>query len=255
MPTINALNQLCNQLKLTAIEKHAEQAIIEAQRNKQCYLSFLYQLFEQESDLRNSRRTTRYIKAARFPQIKTLNGFDFSKAPHLDETLIRQLATGSYIEKAEPIIFIGEPGTGKTHLATSLGYACAESGISVRFVTASQLANSLIEAKDARVLNRLNAHYQRFGVLIIDELGYLPLSKIDAELVFQVLSVRQEQRPVIITTNLPFSEWTNVFTDHRLCRAVIDRLTHRAHIIETGTQSARLTETLKRQAKRLGKNK
>lgn len=248
MSTIDTLKQLCTQLKLSALIKHVEYAIKEAQKHQPTYLSFIHRLLEKEWDLRVSRRTARYIKAAKFPQVKTLDSFLFSKATHLPEPLIRELMTGQYIKQAEPIILIGEPGTGKTHLASALGYAAAEMGVRVRFVTASHLANSLIEAKDAKELNRLHAYYNRFGLLIVDELGYLPLRKTDAELVFQVFSARQEQRPIIITTNLPFSEWTSIFPDPRLCRAIVDRLTHRAHIIETGTQSARLAEALEKQS-------
>jgi DNA replication protein DnaC len=240
---------LCGQLKLPIVAKQAIPLEEVAQRQNKSHLSYLGELLVQEWDKRLASRAARRVKEARFPQVKTLEGFDFSQSPNLPETQLKKLAEGAYVKNAEPIIFIGEPGTGKTHLASALGYAAAEQGTSVRFVTASFLANSLIEARDARVLSRLNAHYQKFGLLIIDELGYLPLNKADAELIFQVLSARQEQKPVIITTNLPFSEWTNVFPDQRLCRALVDRLTHRAHIIETGIQSARLKETLERQVK------
>ena len=141
---------------------------------------------------------------------------------------------------------LGEPGTGKTHLATALGVAAAQRGRSVRFVTAARLATELAEARDAHALGRVVGRYSRIEVLVLDELGYVPLGRTDAELLFQVLSERQERRPVIVTTNLPFGEWTSVFSDARLCRAVVDRLTHRAHIIETGSQSIRLAETLAR---------
>jgi len=250
----NEVISLCQRLKLTTLSKQAIPLSEAAVRQQQSHLDYLGTLLTDELEQRLLRRAARRIKEARFPQIKTLEGFDFASAPHLPEARLRKLADGAYIDNAEPIIFMGEPGTGKTHLASALGYAAAHQGKTVRFVTASFLANSLIEAKDARVLSRLTMHYQRFGVLIIDELGYLPINKADAELIFQVLSARQEQRPVIITTNLPFSEWTSVFPDQRLCRALVDRLTHKAHIIETGEQSARLQETLALQsAKRISK--
>ena len=143
------------------------------------------------------------------------------------------------------VVRIDKPGTGKTHLATALGIAAAHHGFKVRFITVAELANLLMEAKDARLLSSIVKRFVKPDVLILDELGYLPLRQADAELLFQVLSQRQEHKPIIVTTNLPFSEWTTVFPNPRLCKAVIDRLTHRAHIIETGDQSARLAETLK----------
>lgn len=241
---------LCRQLRLSTMAKQILPLQEAAERQKYTHLQYVGELLEEEFEQRAIRKAANRVRAARFPQIKTLEGFDFTQSPHIQQGQILKLSKGEYIDKAEPIIFIGEPGSGKTHLATALGYAAAQQGVSVRFVTASFLANSLIEAKDAHVLSKLTMHYQRYDVLIIDELGYLPLNKADAELIFQVLSGRQEQRPVIITTNLPFSEWTNVFPDQRLCRALIDRLTHRAHIIETGEISARLRETLDREAKK-----
>jgi DNA replication protein DnaC len=177
---------------------------------------------------------------------KTLASFDFRRAPALPEVQIRQLAEGDYIDRAETVILMGEPGTGKTHLATALGVAAANQGRAVRFASAGRLVNELVEAKDARELGRLVGRYSRLDLLVLDELGYLPLSKADAELLFQVLSERHERRALVLTTNLPFGEWTTVFPDPRLCRAVIDRLTHRAHIIETGMQSIRLQEALRR---------
>ena len=180
-----------------------------------------------------------------------MEGFDFTRAPHLPEGRIRELAAGSYIAKAEPILFLGEPGTGKTHLATAIGMAAARQGRSVRFTTAGKLINELVESKDAHQLGRIVGRYSRVDVLIIDEFGYYPLGKNDAELLFQVIGERQERQPVILTTNLPFGEWTSIFPDPRLCRAVVDRLTHRAHIIETGSQSIRLEDALIR-AKQAG---
>ena len=240
---------LCQQLKLSTVAKQAVVLSETATRQQQDHLSYLHQLLSEEAEQRFLRRAAKKVREAHFPQVKTLASFDFTQAPHLPESRLRQLAEGTYINNAEPIIFLGEPGTGKTHLATALGYAAAQQGVSVRFVSASFLANSLIEAKDAHVLSKMTLHYQRFGVLIIDELGYLPLNKTDSELLFQVLSARQEQKPVIITTNLPFSEWTSVFPDQRLCRALVDRLTHKAHIIETGEQSCRLKDSLGGQLK------
>ena len=237
--------ELCKALRLPALRRDSVRVAGEAARQGIGHLGFLEQLLETEWSERIERRAARRIKEAGFPQIKTLESFDFSRAPHLPEALIRELAEGRYIEAAEPVLCIGEPGTGKTHLAIALGVAAAQQGHSVRFATAAQLATELVEARDARELGRAVARYNRAETLVLDELGYVPLSRVDAELLFRVLAERQERRPVIVTTNLPFGEWTQVFPDPRLCKAVVDRLTFRAHIIETGSESMRLAAGLK----------
>jgi len=240
---------LCRHLQLPTIGREASRLATEASRQQLSPLAYLAQVLALEVAEREERRAQRRIKAAGFPLPKTLESFDFQRAPHLPEALLRQLATGTYIAPAEPILLLGESGTGKTHLATALGMAAAQAGRAVRFLTAAQLVTELIEARTAHDLNRLVSRYTRIEVLIVDELGYLPLSRADADLLFRVLSERHERRPVIVTTNLPFSEWTSVFPDARLCRAVVDRLTHRAHLIDTGTESLRLAEALARTPK------
>ena len=252
IPVEAEVTALCRTLKLPAVGRDAVRLAEEACRQGTAHLNYLAQLLEIEHREREARRTARRLKAAGFPLVKTLEGFDFKWAPHLPEVRIRELAVGHYIDQAESVILLGEPGTGKTHLAIALGVAAAQKGRSVRFVTAAQLATELTEARDAHALGRIVGRYRRVEVLVLDELGYVPLGRTDAELLFQVLSERQERRPVIVTTNLPFGEWTSVFSDARLCRAVVDRLTHRAHIIETGSQSIRLAETLTRS--KLGDN-
>jgi DNA replication protein DnaC len=242
---------LCRHLKLPTVGREASQLADEVRRQGVGPLEYLSRLLMSEMKEREERRAARRIKEAGFPLVKTLEGFDFTRAPHLPEGRIRELAAGSYIAKAEPILFLGEPGTGKTHLATAIGMAAARQGRSVRFTTAGKLINELVESKDAHQLGRIVGRYSRVDVLIIDEFGYYPLGKNDAELLFQVIGERQERQPVILTTNLPFGEWTSIFPDPRLCRAVVDRLTHRAHIIETGSQSIRLEDALIR-AKQAG---
>ena len=244
--------ELCRTLRLPSVVRNASSAADRWRRQSGDPLAYLAELLENEVTERNERRALRRLKEAGFPMVKTLEGFDFRRAPDLPESLLRSLSEGSYIERAESVIFIGEPGTGKTHLATALGTAAAQQGRSVRFVTTGKLVNELVEAKDARSLGRIIGRYSRVQVLIVDELGYVPLSKADAELLFQVFSERHEKQPVILTTNLPFSEWTSVFPDPRLCRALIDRLTHRAHIIETGDRSVRLEDALGRRKARRG---
>lgn len=245
---------VCEGLRLKTVSQRLmdfSNHIADWEEKHEQYLCYIHNLLEFEYKHRQEIRTLRLIKEARFLILKGLESFDFNQAPHLPEQKIRDLTKGFYISDAEPIIFLGESGSGKTHLATAIGYCNVQLGYSVRFVTASHLANELIEAHNAHHLSKVIDYYNKFSVLIVDELGYLPLSKTDAELVFQVLSKRHEQKPIIITTNLPFSEWTSVFPDKRLCRAVVDRITHRAHIIETGTRSARLAETLTKMNKKV----
>jgi len=243
------LKEACRNLRLSRVHETALEWE-ETYAKEDSHLNFLTSLLHHEWEQRLKESASRRIKAANFPKIKTIESFDFIKSSHLPENKIRNLLIGNYIAQAEPIILLGEPGTGKTHLATAFGYAAATQGSSVKFVTAAKLANDLVEAKDGFQLNRLMNMYRRTKLLIIDELGYLPLRKQDAELIFQLLSDRHELLPLIITTNLPFNEWTTVFTDKRLCRALLDRITHRAHIIETGIQSARLAESLTKKNKK-----
>lgn len=240
---------LCRELKLPTVARDALTLAEEATRQGVSVLEYLLQLLRAEVTERRERRAQRRIKEAAFPRMKTLEGFDFTRNREVSEALIRRLANGEYIDHAESVILLGEPGTGKTHLATALGVEAAQQGRRVRFATAGALVNELIEARDGRELNRVMRRYSRLELVVLDELAYLPLGSADAELLFQVLSERHERRAVIITTNLPFAEWTSVFPNERLCRALIDRLTHRAHIIETGTQSVRLLDALKRQPK------
>jgi DNA replication protein DnaC len=242
--------ELCKEMKLPAVARDAIRKAAEATRQGTEPLAYLVDLLETELAERQARRAHRRIRDAGFPVVKTLESFDFARAPHLPESLIRQLCGGEYIDKAEPIIFVGEPGTGKTHLACALGEAAAGQGRRVRFTTAAGLVTELVEAQDAHELGRVVRRYGKVSLLILDELAYMPLARSDAELLFRVLGERTERLPVVITTNLPFSEWTSMFPDPRLCRAIMDRLTHRAHIIETGTESIRLKDALARQSEK-----
>lgn len=239
------LIDLCQRLQLSTVAKRIEQVCQQAARQQPSHADFLLDLLTEEEEARLQRRCCRRVKEAKFPRVKTLEGFDFSRAPQLPERLIRSLAEGSYLEEARAIIFMGEPGTGKTHLASALGYGAAQQGKRVRFTTVSQLVNLLIEARDSHSLSSIIQRYAGYKLLILDELGYVPLSKTDAELLFQVMSQRQESFATIVTTNLPFSEWTSIFPDQRLCKALVDRITHKAHIIETGEHSIRLQQTQK----------
>lgn len=240
-----ALTELCKELRLPCVAREAARLASECDRQNRDSLQFLSELLQLEVSQRRQRRATKRLREAGFPISKTLASFDFSRTVTVSEGALRRLSEGQYISNGEPVILLGEPGTGKTHLATALGVAAAEQGRKVRFVTAARLATELIEARNDLELNRVVARYAKVELLVLDELGYLPLSESDSELLFRVLSERHERKSTIVTTNLPFSEWTSVFPDPRLCRALVDRLTHRAHIIETGSQSQRLSESLK----------
>ena len=211
---------------------------------------YLAQLFEMELDDRSQRRAERRLAEARFPHRKRLEDFHFEESA-VSPTQLHQLAKGEYLARAENVIFIGDSGTGKSHLATALGIAACQQGRRVRFSTVAALVNELEEAQDAHQLSRVVRRYAGIELLICDELGYVQTSATGAELLFQVLAERNEAASLIVTTNLPFGEWTRIFADARLCKAVVDRLTFGAHIIETGTDSWRLRRSLERAARKV----
>ena len=193
--------------------------------------------------MENGRK--RRLRDAKFPLLKPLETFHFEAAPDLDTRMIKELISGQYITKARNVIFLGRSGTGKTHLATALGMEACRQGIRTRFVTGCAFANELIEARDEKVLSRVIKRYAGYGLLIVDELGYVPFSKEGAELLFQALAERHEKKSVIITTNLGFGDWTQIFGDPTLTAALLDRITHKARIINCIWESYRLKDTLK----------
>jgi DNA replication protein DnaC len=222
----------------------------EAARERRSHVGYLEALLATELEEREAHAVARRLKDAHLPTLKTLDEFDFRQAPHLPAARIRALAEGGYVDRAEPVIFIGECGTGKTHLLTGLCVAACRQKRRVRFTTAAALVNELVEAKHAMQLARVLARYARYDLIAIDEVGYVPLADIGAELLFQIVADRTEKAALILTTNLPFSEWTQVVPHARLCKALLDRITDGAHIIETGTDSYRFRRTLeKRQNK------
>ena len=194
--------------------------------------------------MENGRK--RRIQEARFPLIKPIETFQCEAAPDLDIRQLKELLGGHYIQEARNIIFLGRSGTGKTHLATALGMEACRQGVRTRFVTGCALANELIEARDERLLSRVMRRYGSYGLLIVDELGYVPFSKEGAELLFQVLAERHEKKSVIITTNLGFGDWTQIFGEPTLTAALLDRITHKAHVITCSWESYRLRDTLKK---------
>lgn len=204
------------------------------------YPAFLLRLAERELIERERKAAERRIKDARFPVVKTIESFDFAAQPSINQQAVRQLLAGDYIGRRENVLLVGNPGTGKTHLATALGHAACAEGRKVRFVTASALVTQLMEAREDRSLRRLLKQMERLDLIILDELGYVPFSKAGAELLFDVISRAYERTSVIITTNLPFENWTEVLGSERLTGAMLDRLTHRVHILEANGESYRL---------------
>jgi DNA replication protein DnaC len=205
---------------------------------------FLLRLAELELSERQRQVTDRRVKAARFPAMKELEGFDFSALPSLDRQAVIELAGCDYIERNENVIAVGNSGTGKTHLAIGLGIAACRKGISVRFITAASLVHELLEASDERRLLRLQRRLASYKLLIIDELAYAPLSTVGADLLFDIVSQRYERGSTIITSSLPFEEWINVFGTAQLTGAVLDRLIHYAHVLRMQGESYRLKQSM-----------
>ncbi len=232
-------------LNLSHMSANLASLVRQVRESGTSYEEFLLSLTEVELQMRAENRLKRKLKEAKFPLLKTLEQFDYSSAHELDKRLMRELESGDYLGTHRNVIFMGRSGTGKTHLATGLGVAACRQGISTRFVNGCGLANELIEAQSERRLSRVIQKYGRYGLVVVDELGYVPFSKESAELLFQVLAERHERGSVIITTNLGFADWTQVFGDATLTAALLDRLTHKAHIINCTWESYRLKETLK----------
>jgi DNA replication protein DnaC len=187
------------------------------------------------------------IKEARFPTVKSLDSFDFTAIPSLNKALVLELARCEYIARRENVIAVGNSGTGKSHIALGLGLAACQKGLSVGFTTAAAVVHELIEARDEKRLLRLQRQLAAYKLLIIDELGYVPLSTTGAELLFEVFSQRYERGSTLVTSNLPFDEWTGVFGSERLTGALLDRLTHHVHILEMNGDSYRLKQSKQRQ--------
>jgi len=241
-----SIAQHCKTLRLSAIQAQFASLAEEASQQNHSHLHYLEALLQAEVEDRERRAVQMRIQEAHLPRMKTLEEFDFTQSPHIPAARLRALAEGGYLERAEPVLLIGEPGTGKSHLATGLAIAACRQRRRVRFTTAAALVNQLVEAQRDQSLGRMLARWSRVELIVIDELGYVPLADVAAELLFQVIADRAEKAAVIVTTNLPFSEWSQVFTNARLCKAVIDRLTDQAHIIETGAESYRFRRTLRK---------
>ncbi|REF31330.1 IS21-like element helper ATPase IstB [Calidifontibacter indicus] len=238
-----AVDQACRRLRLPTIRGVLDEAIGVAKKEQLSYPGFLAELLLAEVDDRDRRSSVRRVKAAQFPRDKWLGDFDFDANPAIEAATIHQLAKGDWIRKGEPLCLIGDSGTGKSHLLIGLGTAAAEQGHRVRYTLATRLVNELVEAADEKILAKTIARYGRVDLLIIDELGYMELDRRGAELLFQVLTEREEKNSIAIASNQSFSGWTDTFTDPRLCAAIVDRLTYHGTIIETGTHSYRLANS------------
>jgi DNA replication protein DnaC len=233
-------HQACRDLNLTGLAGTIEEVCAHAIKARSTYPNFLADALQIELDIRHERKRARRVHEARLPRLKTFDEFDTTANTNISAQIIAMLRHGTFIDRSEPVVFLGNSGTGKSHLLIATCLAAAENGRTVRYVTCAQLANELCEAQDEQKLSRVIARYGRLDLLAIDELGYVHLDQKSAELLFQILTEREERASIAIASNAPFSEWTKTFTDKRLAAAVIDRITYKAHIIETGTQSYRL---------------
>src|SRR4051812_50210114 len=212
------------------------------------HTGYLLRLAELELLDRERRMVERRIRQARFPAVKSLDGFDFAAIPSLNKMLVLELARCAYVERRENVTALGPSGTGKTHVALGLGLAACQKGLSVGFVTAAALVHELLEAREERRLLRLQKQLAGYRLLIVDELGYVPLSPSGAELLFEVFSRRYERGSILVTSNLPFDERTSVFGSERLTGALLDRLTHHVHILEMNGESYRLQASRRRRS-------
>lgn len=231
------------QLKLPTVLREYDKVARDCAREGVDHPGYLLRLIELELIDRERRLVERRIRAARFPAVKSLNTFDFTAIPSLNKMLVLELARGEFILRRENVIALGNSGTGKTHVALALGLAACQKGLTVAFTTAAALVHQLMEARDERRLLKLQRDLQAVKLLIVDELGYVPLSPTGAELLFEVLSLRYERGSTIVTSNLPFEEWTSVLGSERLTGALLDRLTHHVHILTMNGDSYRLKQS------------
>jgi DNA replication protein DnaC len=245
-----SVRQYCKAVRMPAVAANFIPLAEQAAKEEHSHIRYLEALLAMECEERDRHAITNRIREAQLPRLKTLEEFDFTKAPLIPVAKVRELAEGGYIERSEQIVLIGDCGTGKSHLATGLCLAACHQKRRVRFVTAAALVNELIEAKQNGNVRRLMLRWMKYDLIALDEVGYEPLADIGAEFLFQVISDRAERAALIVTTNLPFSEWTTVFPNPRLCKALLDRVTDRAHIIETGTESFRFKRTMEGRKKK-----
>lgn len=236
-------------LRLPTVKAECEQTARECAAEGVDHLGFLLRLCERELADRERRACQRRIRAAKFPQMKSLDEFDFTAQPSLNRPLVIELSRCEYIDRRESVILVGGPGTGKTHVASGLAVAACQRGRKVRFFRVTELVTQMLEAREERALGRLRGQLARLDLLVLDEFGYVPASQAGAELLFDVISTAYEKTSVIVTTNLPFDRWTEVLGNERLVAATLDRLTHRCHLLEATGESYRLREARRRRGR------
>jgi len=231
------------QLKLPSVLREYAPLAAVCTKDRADYPTYLLRLMERELLDRERRAAERRVKAARFPVVKTLDSFDFLAQPSINQELVRELMRGEYIDRRENVLLIGTSGTGKTHLATALAFAACQQGRRVRFFTVTGIITRLLECRENRELERFYKRLERLDLLVLDELGYVACQKAGAELFFEVVSRAYERTSLIVTTNLPFEQWTEVMGSERLTGALLDRLTHHIHILEANGESYRLRQS------------
>ena len=239
-------------LKLPTMHGECEKVATRCATENVDHLGFLLQLSELELLDRERRAAERRLKAARFPSPKTLESFDFAAQSSINRPLVMELTRCAYVANRENVLLVGNPGTGKTHLATALGVEACARGKKVRFWRVTELITQLMEAREERTLGRMKGALLKLDLLILDELGYVPASKLGAELLFDVISAAYERTSLVVTTNLPFERWVEVLGSERLTGATLDRLTHRCHILESNGESYRLRDARRRRDGKAG---
>jgi DNA replication protein DnaC len=242
------LSHYLKTLKLPTFQREYQKLARQCATEGVDHVGYLTRLSEREMIERDRRKVERRIKAARFPVVKSLDSFDFAAIPKLNKTQVLELARCEWIERRENVIALGPSGTGKTHVALGLGLAACQKGLSVGFMTAAALVSEMMEARDERRLLRFQKQMATYQLLIIDELGFVPLSKTGAELLFELISQRYERGATLITSNLPFDEWTETLGSERLTGALLDRVTHHVNILEMNGDSYRLAQSRARKA-------
>jgi DNA replication protein DnaC len=248
MESTMLLDTYLKQLRLPTFLQNYRKFAEDAAQDNLGYDRFLLALAEQEIAQREQNRRVRRIKAARFPVLKELADFDFSALPGLNKQKVLDLARGEYIQKADSLLMVGNPGLGKTHVAIGLGLAACRQGHRVRFYNAAGLVNELTQAQDEHELPKFLATALKHKLIVLDELGFIPFTATGAHLIFQFCSTLYERVAMIVTTNLRFADWPQVFGDERLTAALLDRLTHKAHILEFVGESYRFRERMQREA-------
>lgn len=244
--TAMLLESYLKALKLPAVAGAYPALQREAADKNLGYAEFLTALLEQEVVQREQNQLARRLKAAQFPWQKTLDEFEFSAVPALNKNKILSLTDGRFIRERENVVLIGNPGVGKTHLAVGIGRAACQAGYRVAFRPVPTLVNELLAAQHEYKLNALLKRLRSYDLVICDEFGYIPFSTEGAQLLFQFFSERYERGSVLVTTNLDFARWTEVFGDERMTAALLDRVTHRGHVLLVEGESYRLTESLRR---------